>query len=100
MPVTTTMPIEKRLDAPAPEATSSGNNPPTMAAVRLRVGIAPPGAALTRCDHAGLEALRGVIPVARSLPLLQALARGVSTELVLEYLDGLSLTVQVDFAPP
>jgi hypothetical protein len=72
--------------------------PPALPAACLRLGIAPPGSTPTHCDHAGLEALRGVIPAARSLPLLQALARGVSTELVLEYLDSLSLTVQVDFA--
>jgi len=72
--------------------------PPATPAACLRVGIAPPGATPTHCDHAGLEALRGVIPAARSLPLLQALARGLSTALVLEYLDSLSLAVHVDFA--
>jgi hypothetical protein len=71
--------------------------PPPGPAARLRVAIAPPGATPTACDHAGLEALRGVIPAARSLPLLQALARGVPTELVLAYLDSLSLVVQLDF---
>jgi hypothetical protein len=71
--------------------------PPAAPAARLHVSIAPPGATPTPCDHAGLETLRGVIPAARCLPLLQALARGVSTDLVLAYLDSLSLTVQLDF---
>lgn len=70
---------------------------PSTPAARLHVRIAPPGTAPTECDHAGLEALRRVIPAARSLPLLQALARGEPTELVLAYLDSLALAVRVDF---
>ena len=78
------------LDAHAPSS-------PATPCARLQVSIAPKGAAPTRCDHPALEALRGVIPAARSLPLLQALARGEPAELVLEYLDTLSLAVRVDF---
>jgi len=66
-------------------------------AARLHVRIAPPGSTPTACDHAGLEALRRVIPAARCLPLLQALARGEPAELVLAYLDSLALAVRVDF---
>jgi Beta-ketoacyl synthase, N-terminal domain len=69
----------------------------SASAARLRVSIAAPGTAPTECDHAGLEALRRVIPAARCLPLLQALARGKPTELVLAYLDSLALAVRVDF---
>jgi hypothetical protein len=43
----------------------------------------------------GLEALRASIPAARSLPMLQALARSASASVVLEYLDGLNLAVSV-----
>jgi Beta-ketoacyl synthase, N-terminal domain len=66
-------------------------------AARLHISIAPPGTAPTECDHPGLEALRRVIPAARCLPLLQALARGEPTELVLAYLDSLALAVRVEF---
>ena len=38
MPATTTMPIEKRLAAPAPLAISSGTSPTTIAAVVIRIG--------------------------------------------------------------
>lgn len=48
----------------------------TPARWRLALSLAlPPGAAATRCDHAGLDALRAAVPAARALPLLQALAR-------------------------
>ena len=70
---------------------------PAAPCARLHIGIAPAGAVPTRCDHPALEALRGAVPAARSLPLLQALARGESAELVLEYLDTLSLAVRVEF---
>lgn len=48
-------------------------------------------AASTACGHAGLDALRLGIPAARSLPLLQAIARGGPARLMLEGLPGLSL---------
>lgn len=47
------------------------------------------------CDHPGLEALRGAIPAARSLPLLQALARNQPAELAIDYLPGLALGVRL-----
>ena len=46
-------------------------------------------------DSAALEALRGSIPSARALPLLAHLARGTPGRVVLEYLDGLGLAVDV-----
>ena len=46
-------------------------------------------------DSAALEALRAAIPSARALPLLARLARESPGRVVLEYLDGLSLTVDV-----
>jgi hypothetical protein len=49
----------------------------------------------TRLDDAQLEAMRVAIPAARSLPLLALLAGEGSGEIVLDYLDGLSLAVQV-----
>jgi Beta-ketoacyl synthase, N-terminal domain len=42
-----------------------------------------------------LEGLRRQIPTARGLPLLQHVARGDDAEVVIEYLEGLNLAVQV-----
>lgn len=52
-----------------------------------------PEALSTGCGHEGLDQLRLGVPAARSLPLLQALARGGSASLVLEAQPGLSLTL-------
>jgi hypothetical protein len=46
-------------------------------------------------DDAALEALRASIPAARSLPLLAALARGGAGEVVLDYLAGSNLRVNM-----
>jgi hypothetical protein len=43
-----------------------------------------------------LEALRLSNPAARALPLLEALARGESKEVVLDYLDGTRLAVSIE----
>jgi hypothetical protein len=48
----------------------------------------------THCGTAELDALRGSIPAARALPLLQALARDESCELVLDG-DGLPLALRI-----
>jgi hypothetical protein len=45
---------------------------------------------------APLEAMRSSIPAARALPLLALLARGESGRVVIEYLDGLALAVEVE----
>ena len=49
----------------------------------------------TRLDAPSLEAVRAGIPSARALPLLQLVARGEPGRVVLEYLDGLALAVEV-----
>ena len=49
----------------------------------------------TRMAQPTLEQLRGSVPAARSLPVLQALARGEASESVVDYLDNLQLAVQV-----
>lgn len=48
-----------------------------------------------RATQVGLEALRRQVPSARGLPLLQALARGRAERVILEYLEPLSLVVEV-----
>jgi hypothetical protein len=49
----------------------------------------------TRMTDAALERIRTGIPAARGLPLLQQIARGESGRVVIEYLDGLALAVEV-----
>ncbi len=49
-----------------------------------------------RMEDAGLEALRTSIPAARALPLLQALARRERKKVVVDYLDSLQMTVEVN----
>ncbi len=48
-----------------------------------------------RLDDAALDALRLGAPAARSLPLLQGIARGARGQVALEYLDGMSLDVSL-----
>jgi len=61
---------------------------------RLRVALAGDAPA-TACADAGLETLRGQVPAARVLPLLQALAAPATATLVLEGLPGAALQVEV-----
>jgi len=63
------------------------------AAWPLALSLGPPQPA-TRCASAGLDALRGAIPAARALPLLEALACDEPRALVLDG-DGLDLALQV-----
>ncbi len=48
-----------------------------------------------RLDDAALEGLRTTIPAARGLPLLRAIALGQDRRVVLDYLDGTRLAVDV-----
>lgn len=49
-----------------------------------------------RLAEAALEELRSTIPAARALPLLRQIARGGRARTVVEYLDGLSVAVDVE----
>ncbi len=51
--------------------------------------------AASKLDNKSLEALRNSIPAARCLPLLHSLAMQGTGEVVLEYLQGIQLAVQV-----
>lgn len=62
-----------------------------------RIGAALSGLPPTAMADATLEALRSAIPAARSLPLLDAIARGQMGELVLDYLEH--ARIALDFAP-
>lgn len=52
----------------------------------------------TRMADSALEKIRSSVPAARSLPLLQRLALGSNERLTLDYLDGMSLDVEVHSA--
>lgn len=64
----------------------------TLARIEARLTDAD---AFTFAD-AGLEALRLSNPAARALPLLDALARGQASNVVLDYLDGTRVAVDID----
>ena len=94
-------------DVPYPEPLHSVRPVADVFAVALL--LAPPGVRRrlrvdaigdripTVCEGA-FESLRGTIPAARALPLLQALARGASATVVLEGLEGMALSVEVGAA--
>ncbi len=67
--------------------------PTSGGAPQLRLGLVD--AAPSACGHDGLDALMRQVPAARALPLLQALARGASTERVIDYLAPLGLAVEL-----
>lgn len=63
----------------------------TLATLRIELG----GEALDAMDNAALEHMRAHVPTARSLPLLECLARGEAGEVALAYLDDVNLKVRV-----
>lgn len=96
-------------DAPYPEPLNAKRPTPDAFAVALvleapgsvsatgaSIAIATTKEASTHLDDAELERLRASIPAARCLPLLQALARGGSARVVIDYLDGLALALEVN----
>jgi hypothetical protein len=94
-------------DAPYPEPLGSVRPMPEAFAVALVLAQAREGPGvpvafeLTRTESPTiladprLEAMRLAIPSARSLALLQLLAKGVPGRVVIEYLDGLALAAEV-----
>lgn len=70
-------------------------NPHKTAAARAAITLAPTPAAVTPMADATLESLRQRIPAARSLPLLQLLAQERRGAVVIDYLDGLHLAMEV-----
>jgi hypothetical protein len=72
----------------APERTA-------RAMAEIEVSLAAEPAVSTAMADAGLERVRASIPAGRCLPLLAALARGASTTVVLDYLDGGQVRVAV-----
>jgi len=60
-----------------------------------RLELAWSEAPADRMADAALESLRASIPAARSLPLLAQLARGVSGRVLIDYLDGARIALEV-----
>ncbi len=91
---------------PSPLAEKRPLGPPFAVALLLTPPAGGAGPRLTlrgidsapadRLEDAPLESLRLGVPAARSLPLLDVLARGGVGRVALEYLDGLTLAVGVE----
>jgi hypothetical protein len=61
----------------------------------MRIALRTTRDAATPASTAGLEAIRVSIPAARSLPLLERLARAAPGRIVLQYLDDLALEAEL-----
>ncbi|MDP2369851.1 beta-ketoacyl synthase chain length factor [Rhodoferax sp.] len=70
-------------------------NPHKTAASCASLSIEPSSAVATPMDDPALEDLRQRIPAARSLPLLQRLARGGTGSVVIDYLGAPNLAIEV-----
>jgi hypothetical protein len=73
--------------------------PAPKARARLTAKLCNSGAAADRLSDPQLEALRTAVPAARSLPLLQLLARRESGKVILDYLGSQRLAVEVCECP-
>lgn len=69
--------------------------PGAIASVSLRA-VSAPSTSDTRCDHDRFDAVRRGIPAARSLPMLERLARGEGGEVTIGMTDGLGLAIEVE----
>lgn len=95
-------------DAPYPEPLNAKRPMPAAMGVALtlapqrsahslaRIEVSLTDAGASTLSHSDLETLRRAIPAARGLPLLQAIARGVHADIVLDYLDPLRLAVRIE----
>jgi hypothetical protein len=64
-----------------------------------RITVRPDAAAAHTLPDAQLEALRAQVPAARSLPLLQCLARARPGSVAIDYLEGERVTIEVSPCP-
>jgi hypothetical protein len=69
--------------------------PRRSARALAQVSVSLTDAAAQQLDNAALEALRLVIPAARSLPLLRCIAQRQAAHVVLDYLDSTRLAVAI-----
>jgi hypothetical protein len=86
-----------RAKRPIPDAFGAALllTPPDSSAALARLQLKLSDAAATTMEDDALESLRASIPAARSLPLLARLAQRRGGTVVLDYLDGAQLTVEV-----
>jgi hypothetical protein len=91
-------------DAPYPEPLNAVR--PIVDAFAMALVLAAPAQGPSICvttvhepptalSHPGLDRIRAGIPAARGLPILERLARGEPGRVVIDYLDGLALAVEV-----
>jgi len=89
-------PLNAKRPMPAPMGIALTLAPHKSAQSLARIQVSLTDAAASTLDDDELETLRRAIPAARGLPLLQAIARGESAEIVLDYLDPLQLAVRIE----
>jgi len=93
----TTYPEPLRKTRPIPDefGIALALSPAAGAGSLARISVKQVPSEPDRLADAALEQLRQAIPAARGLPLLQAIARREHMTLVLDYLDGTRLSVEV-----
>ena len=72
--------------------------PARQAAAAPHIELSWSTASADRMEDHALEQLRGSVPAARSLPLLELLARGANGRVRLDYLDGSRIELKVSHA--
>jgi hypothetical protein len=70
-------------------------NPVKTAAARAQLTLDLGTSAASKMSETDLEMLRVNIPAARSLPLMQLLAKGINGSVVIDYLEPLNLSIGV-----
>jgi len=70
--------------------------PQRSAQALVKISVSLTEASADRIDDAALESLRNAIPAARGLPLLRAIALQQNKHIVLDYLDGTRLAVDIE----
>ena len=78
---------------------AAGGTPGAAARLRARLRPLAETGPPTPCHDAALEHLRGRIPAARALPLLEAIARGLAARVVLPASAQLALELELEFTP-
>lgn len=78
--------------SPAGDSNASAGDASSLARLNLHFSRGKPS---TRMAQDTLEQLRSSVPAARSLPMLQALARREAADCIVDYLDDLQLAVNV-----
>ena len=89
-------PLHAKRPLPAAFGIALALMPERSAQSLARIELSLVDAAPDALAESELEALRRAIPCARGLPLLQAVARGSSARVVLDYLAPLSLAIMIE----